>query len=90
VERMCVLAASYGKESACDDMTVAVVWRPRAGEVVVAAEENTSAVADRPSLVPPSLKPVMFWLLGYKEQGGCDRCMSQRRRLLTLPLLMSS
>jgi hypothetical protein len=31
VERMCVLAAAYGRESACDDMTVAMVWRPRAG-----------------------------------------------------------
>jgi hypothetical protein len=61
VERMCVLAAAYGRENACDDVTVAVVWRPRAGEVA-AATEDTAAVADRPSRLP-----FMFWLLGYKR-----------------------
>ena len=83
VERMCVLAAAYGRENACDDVTVAVVWRPRAGEVAAVSTEDTAVVADRPSTRAPSSKPFMFWLLGYL--GGCDGC----RRQLKVPLLVS-
>lgn len=76
LERVCALAAARGRERTCDDVTVAVVWRPRAGEEAVAARpgHDASASADRPytvllSWLSMSASSFLSWLLGWGDES---------------------
>ncbi|XP_037482306.1 uncharacterized protein LOC119361001 [Triticum dicoccoides] len=62
VERLCVASAACGRENACDDVTVAVVWKPRAG-----VGTGDAAGANLPSHASSSALRFsnLTWLLGY-------------------------
>ncbi|KAI5014395.1 hypothetical protein ZWY2020_055785 [Hordeum vulgare] len=66
VERLCVTSSVCGRENACDDVTVAVVWKPHAG-----VGTGGSAGANLPSNAWPSALRFsnLTWLLAGLQLG---------------------